>query len=111
MSEQGARGALALIAEVPQNTDVPTEHEVRSGYAVYPSTDSRPRRFYKVEARPPNGCYDVTLELRPKQIGLLIDGSERYSVVGEADDQPQYVVTRITVTDRSRRGPDDVKAC
>ena len=45
------------------------------------------------------------------EIGLLIDGENRYSVVGKADDVPQYVITRIVVTDRSRLGPVDVPAC
>ncbi len=109
--EQQARGALALLATLDQSVDAPADFEVRSGYQVYPSADRRPTRTYKVETRPPNGCYDATVELRPKQFGLLIDGDRRYSVVGETGDLPQYVVTRIRVTDRSRRGPDGVKAC
>jgi len=109
--EQQARGALALLGPPRQSAETPATPEFRGRYQIYPSADKRPTRRYRSEVRPPNGCYDATVELRPKQFGLLIDGDERYSVVGETDDVPQYVVTRIIVTDRSRRGPDGVKAC
>ena len=105
MAEQTARGALALLG-------TPTENDVRSGtpqlvgrYQVYPSLDQRPQLTLTVPVRPPNGCYDVVVDLRPRALGVVEDGGERYAAVARGRDDPTTVVTKIQVIDRSRVGP------
>ena len=104
--EQTVRGALALLGvsrELAQGPD-PGLSTI-SGYRVYPSLDRRPSRTLRVEVRPPNGCFDVDVVLRPRVAGLLLRGNERHAVVGRGDVALQWVSTRVRVVNRSVAGP------
>jgi len=104
--EQTVRGALALLGvpnELAQGPD-PGLSTI-SGYRVYPSLDQRPTRTLRVEGRPPNGCFDVDVELRPRVAGLLLSGTDRHAVVGRGDVELQWVSTRVQVVNRSVAGP------
>ena len=113
MSERAASGALALLGmpdEVP-SAGVPQPQEI-GGYWVYPSLDERPTRTLQVEVRPPNGCFDVQLELQPQAVGTLEDGGRRYAVVGTNNPVLNWVVTQVRIVSRSIRGPySGVPAC
>jgi hypothetical protein len=111
MSETEAAGALALLAEPVAGGENPAPPRIRAGRQVYPTASSRPIRTLRSEVRPRAGCYDVIVELRPQQTGLLLDGDERYSVVGNENQPLQYVVTRILVQDRSRGGTKGDAVC
>ena len=106
MPERTARGALGLLGTPtePSSAAVPQPEEV-GGYWVYPSLDGRPRRTLLVEVRPPNGCFDVQVELQPQAIGTLQDGDRRYAVVGTESAALDWVVTQVRVVSRSIRGP------
>lgn len=109
--EQTARGALALLGPVREETPQPPRPpQSVSGYEVYPSLDERPRRTLRVEVRAPNGCYDVDLDLRPRVAGLLLKGSNRYAVIGEDGASPQWVSTEVRITSRAVIGPDGTVA-
>ncbi len=113
MSEQTARGALALMGtpEEPPAAAPPEPREM-SGYFVYPSLDDRPRRILQIELRPPNGCFDVQVELQPQAIGTLDHGERRLAVVGRDRADLTWVVTQVRVVSRSIRGPySGVPAC
>jgi hypothetical protein len=104
--EQNARGTLALVGTpeaVP--TGVMNEPESVGRYFVYPSLEERPVRRLRAEVRPPNGCLDVLVDLQPRAIGVLLDGDNRYAVVGRGDPTLDWVVTRVRVVSRSIRGP------
>ncbi|MBE0592768.1 MAG: hypothetical protein IH616_10265, partial [Gemmatimonadales bacterium] len=104
--EHTVRGALALLGVPEELPAGPTPALTTiSGYRVYPSLAERPRRTLRVKVRPPNGCFDVDVELQPRIAGLLLTGSHRYAVVGRGDVEPEWVSTRVRVVNRSLTGP------
>jgi len=105
VTEREASGALALLG-IPEASQ-PTGPRPRtvSGYAVYPSLDERPVRVLRTEVRPPNGCFDVEIELRPRVVGLLIGGGHRYAVVGQGDPSIEWYSTQVRVINRAVSGP------
>ncbi len=96
--ELTVRGALAMLGPVREETPVPPRPpQSVSGYEVYPSLEQRPRRTLRVEVRPPNGSFDVEVDLRPRIVGLLLDGSNRYAVIGRGDVSLEWVSTEVRV--------------
>ncbi len=112
MSRRNAEGALALLG-VPRGS--PTSESARAntvaGYVVYPSLEDRPRESVKVEVRPPNGCFDVSVDLQPRVVGLIRDARREYAAVGPAGAPLDWVVTRVTVTSRAMPGPAGPAVC
>jgi hypothetical protein len=111
--ERTVTGTLALLGAVREGeaASVAPPLEV-SGYHVYQSLDSRPRRLLRVAVRPPNGCFDAEVDLRPQTVGLLLKGDERYAVLGKGSDvEPEWVTTQIRVVDRRVAGPLGNVAC
>lgn len=106
MSPQNAQGALALLAN-PEEDGVQAGSPpiTREGYTVYDSLDARPVQTLRAAVRPPNGCYDVIVELRPRVTGILVDGDARYAVIGPVGTQADWTVTQIQVVSRAVRGP------
>jgi len=113
MSEQTASGALALLGTPTEPVSAaPPEPREMGGYWVYPSLDERPRRTLQVEVRPPNGCFDIQVEMQPQAYGTLDDGERRHAVVGIDGPALNWVVTQVRVVSRSLRGPySGVPAC
>jgi hypothetical protein len=113
MSEQTAAGALALLGTPSElATAARPQPQEMSGYWVYPSLDERPRRTLQVSVRPPNGCFDIQLEMQPQAYGTLDDGERRYAVVAIDSPELTWVVTQIRVVSRSLQGPySGVPAC
>ena len=106
MPEQAARGALALLGVInePEAVGVRQPEEIR-GYWVYPSLADRPRRTLRVRVRPPNGCFEVQVDLQPQAIGTLDAGENRYAVVGTESGALDWVVTQVRIVSNSLRGP------
>jgi len=113
MNEQTANGVLALLGIPTEGVAAaPSPPQEMGGYWVYPSLDERPRRTISVEVRPPNGCYDIQVELQPQAYGTLDGGDRRYAVVGLDGPTLTWVVTQVRVVSRSLRGPySGVPAC
>ena len=112
MSQTQIAGGLTLLGTVQQAAGLADEEPaVQAGYLVYPSIDNLPRRRMTAEVRPPNGCYDVLVDLQPQVQGLLSTRRNRYTVVAKEDEAVQWVATQIQVVDRSRAGPLDTRAC
>jgi hypothetical protein len=106
MPERNAAGTLALLG-TPQDTTgrVQAAPSVVRGFTVYPSLDERPLRVLRAEVRPPNGCFDVLVDLQPRTVGLLLEDGQRYAVAGRGDTAPDWVVTRIRIVNRAILGP------
>lgn len=113
MLERAAEGTLSLLGRVQREEPVGARppQEI-GGYSVYPSLEDRPTRTLLVEVRPPNGCFDVSVDLQPQASGILRSGSERYAVIGEGSNVPlTWVITRIRITTRRASGPHGPVAC
>ncbi len=106
MNEQRARGELALLGPPVERT-VATQRQAQvvGGYVVYSSLQDRPLRRLQTEVRPPNGCFDVVVDLQPQAIGAVSTGGQRYVAVAREGGSPVWVVTQIRVVSRSRSGP------
>ena len=63
------------------------------------------------EVRPPNGCYDVVVDIQPRAAGLLVDRDRRYAVIGPPAAQFEWVATRVRVINRAVAGPAGSAAC
>lgn len=105
-SEQRTRGSLALLGTISEsgNRETPAATE-REGYTTYLSVSDRPTVTLSTQVRPPNGCFDVSVDMQPKVIGLLIDGDTRYAVVARAGAAPKWVSSRVQVVNRAMSGP------
>lgn len=105
MPERTAEGTLALLGTpVVLGTDE-GRGSVIEGYLVFPSLEQRPRRTLAVAVRPPNGCYDVQVDLQPRAQGILALEGRRYAVIGRRGTAYEWVVTQIRIVSRSMRGP------
>ncbi|MFQ6045301.1 MAG: hypothetical protein ACE5PT_02945 [Gemmatimonadales bacterium] len=107
LSEREARGTLALLGS-PQEISASrsADPQVVQGYAVYESMERRPRRTFRAEVRPPNGCFDALVDLQPRAIGVLLTDSYRYAVIGQQDAPLEWVVTEVRIVSRSMPAPD-----
>ncbi len=105
MLERNAIGALARLGVPQHDESSPPQPETIGNYRVYRSLDGRPRRVIRAEIRPPNGCYDVQIDVQPRAIGLLLDGDRRWAVVARGSASLDWVLTQIRVVSRSIRGP------
>ncbi len=106
ISERNAEGALALMGTQRTFVDLLNVPPRSVGkYKVFPSLDQRPRKTIGVEVRPPNGCYDVMVDLPPRAAGILIDGDRRYAVIGGGNAPLEWVVTQVRIVSRRMRGP------
>ena len=112
MPERTVNGTLALLGPVHENSPsgFPAPQQVH-GYAVYPSLNERPRRTLVVEVRPPNGCFDATVDLQPQAVGILRSGGRRLAVIGQGDTPLNWVATRIRIISRAVSGPYGGVAC
>jgi hypothetical protein len=105
MDQRTAEGTLALLGTAEEAELTNPTSRVIGGFVVFPSLDSRPRRTLRTEIRPPNGCFDVLVDLRPQSIGLVQDGDQRYAAVARDGDPFIWVVTQVRIVSRSMSGP------
>jgi hypothetical protein len=107
LPERQAVGALALLG-APQEIGggvAPLPPQQVGKYRVYPSLAERPRRTLVAEVRPPNGCFDVQVELEPRAVGILRRGDDRLAVIGVNDATLSWIVSRIRIVSRTVGGP------
>jgi hypothetical protein len=104
-TQLNAEGALAMLG-APQHGEAPAASapDTISGFVVYRSLETRPRRELIAEVRPPNNCFDVVIDLQARSIGLLTRGKQKWIVVSRVGGTPEMVVTRIRVVSRSMPG-------
>lgn len=105
LAEQAARGRLALLGAVQEpRAAMPAPFPVGS-YLVYPGEASRPRRTLVAEIRPPNGCYDVQLDIGPRIIGDVLRGDETFVAVARRGAGMEWVSVQVRIVNRSVAGP------
>ncbi|MBI2404450.1 MAG: hypothetical protein HYV20_17265 [Gemmatimonadetes bacterium] len=107
-----AEGSLALLGPPqPAAPPVMPRADTLRGVVVYPSLAGRPNRPLKAEVRPPNGCYDVVVDIQPQATGVLVDRDRRYAVIGPPEAQLEWVATRVQVINRAVAGPAGPAVC
>jgi hypothetical protein len=112
MSRQHAEGTLALLGVLRETSQAAVARaDTVAGYVVYPSLEDRPRQVLQVEVRPPNGCFDVAVDLQPRAVGLVRDARREYAAVGRPGAPLDWVVTRVAVTSRAMPGPGGTAVC
>lgn len=104
-------GTLALLGTVHREESAQTAARRQGQYELYPSAEDRPRHILSTQVRPPNGCFDVQVDIQPRIWGVRIDGDTREVAVATPDRDVEWVATRIRVADRTRNGPIDRRAC
>lgn len=106
VSETLARSTLSLLGSPREEASGPSRAPVRvGGYEVYTTASDRPRRTLVAAVRPPNGCYDVRVELVPRIIGRLAQDDRQVVVVARRGEGMEWVVDRVRVVSRALPGP------
>jgi hypothetical protein len=104
--ETRARGTLALLGPVTDEEPPAAAAAFPfGGYLAYRSLEALPRRRLHAAVRPPNGCYDVQVELAPRVIGTATRDGETFVAVAPRGGTPTWVVHRVRVVSRALRGP------
>lgn len=111
LRETEVEGKLALLSEPIRTAPRGTTPNVVAGYLTFLSLEDRPTFSLIAEVRPPNGCFDVTVDMQPFSRGVLVRSGRRLAVVGEEGDDLIWVATNIRVADRHRQGPLNTRVC
>lgn len=105
LTEQTARGLLALQGEIREQPTPAGSPFPLGGFLAYRSVEALPLRVLAAEVRPPNGCYDVRVEIGPQVIGLAKRGDEAFVAVARRGGTLTWVVHRVQVVSRAMDGP------
>ena len=103
--ETRARGTLALLGAAADEEPAASAAFPLGGYLAYRSLADLPRRRLSAAVRPPNGCYDVQVELAPRVIGTATRGDETFVAIGRRGGTATWVVHRVRVVSRALPGP------
>jgi hypothetical protein len=109
--EQLARGALALEGLAAEQEPPPASPFPFSGFLTFRSLEALPKRVLTAEVRPPNGCYDVRVEIGPQVIGTASRGDAVLVAVARRRNPILWVVHRIRAVSRATDGPWGKAAC
>ena len=105
LPERQARGRLALLGPIQEPDDVTPAPFPVGSYLVYAEAAVRPRRRLVAEIRPPNGCYDVQVDIAPRIIGTVTRGDESFVVVARRGRQMEWVAVMVRAVSRTMEGP------
>ena len=105
LSEIQARGHLALLGAIREDTVMRAAAVSMGGYESYRSVATLPRRELATEVRPPNGCFDVYVTLAPQVIGVAARAGDTVVAVARRGAPPSWVVHEVRVVSRALQGP------
>ncbi len=105
LRERQARGRLALLGAIQEPDDATPAPLLVGSYLVYSDAAARPRRRLLAEIRPPNGCYDVQVDIAPRIIGTVIRGDESFVVVARRGRSMEWVAVMVRAVSRTMEGP------
>jgi len=105
MEETRARGTLALLGALTEEEPAASAPFPLGGYLAYRRLTDLPRRHLTAAVRPPNGCYDVQVEVAPRVIGTATRADESFVAVARRGGTTTWVVHRVRVVSRALRGP------
>lgn len=106
MDSVATEGALSLLGPIRDGPvaryDKPLD---LGGYQTYQTLASLPRRTRIAEVRPPNGCYDVVVDLAPRAIGWVSENNQRSVAIARGDASLNWALVRIRAVSRALPGP------
>jgi hypothetical protein len=105
LDEVPARGQLALLGTVQVRAVPSLTARTVGNYVAYPTLEQLPHRLLTTAVRPPNGCYDVEMELAAQVIGTVTRGEEHFFAIARRGSVPRDVIHRVRVVSRSMPGP------
>lgn len=105
LPERQARGRLALLGAIQEPDDATPAPFPVGSYLVYTEAAVRPRRRLVAEIRPPNGCYDVQVDIAPRIIGTVTRGDESFVVVARRGRPMKWVAVMVRAVSRTMEGP------
>jgi hypothetical protein len=105
LDETRVQGRLALLGPTIEREPPAIAPMPFGGYLTYRNLGALPRRRLTAEVRPPNGCYDVQVEIAPQVIGLASSGTDTLVAVARRGGAPQWVVHTVRVVSRAIAGP------
>jgi hypothetical protein len=105
LDETRAKGELALLGNVAERRRAPIGAVAVGGYVTYRSLAALPQHVLTAAVRPPNGCYDVEVELAPQVLGRVTRGDETFFAVARRGSVAWDVVHRVRVVSRALPGP------
>jgi hypothetical protein len=109
--EQHARGTLALEGAIREQPPREVSPFPFGGFLTYSSLESLPTLVLTTEVRPPNGCYDVRVEIAPQVIGTASRGDRAFVAVARRGSPILWVVHRVRAISRGMDGPWGTVAC
>lgn len=99
------RGHLALLGAIREDTVLRAAPLPMGGYEAYRTVATLPRRRLSVEVRPPNGCFDVYVDLAPQVIGVAARAGDTVVAVARRGAAPMWVAHQVRVVSRALPGP------
>jgi hypothetical protein len=106
LDETRAKGELALLGTIVERRRAPLGATTVGSYVAYRSVEALPRRVLTAAVRPPNGCYDVEIDLAPQVLGRVTrGGDETFLAVARRGGAAREVVHQVRVVSRALPGP------
>ena len=105
LTEQLARGRLALLGDIAERPTRAANPFPVGSWLVFTDAAARGARVLTARVRPPNGCFDVQVQLSPRIIGELTRGDETFVAVARRGGTPEWVVVQVRVVSRALDGP------
>lgn len=105
LSEQPARGMVALLGTVLDREPPAVSPFPFGGFLAFSDLAAIPKRRLSAEVRPPNGCYDIHVEVAPQIIGTAARGNQAFVAVARRGELMAWVVHRVRVVSRALEGP------
>ncbi len=105
LTEQLARGRLALLGDIADESTRAANPFPVGPWLVFTDGAARSARVLTARVRPPNGCFDVQIQLSPRIIGEVTRDEERFVAVARQGGTPEWVVVQVRVVSRALDGP------
>jgi len=105
VDETRARGGLALLGPLVEEEPAAAAPFPFGGFLVYRRLQDLPRRRLSASVRPPNGCFDVQVEIAPQIIGTATRDEETLLAVARRGGTVTWVAHRVRVVSRAMPGP------
>lgn len=105
LDQSRVRGRLALLGTIREDAPAALSPMLFGGYLTYGNLASLPRRRLTAEVRPPNGCYDVQVDVAPQVIGTASAGADTLVAVARSGGSLTWVVHQVRIVSRAMPGP------